>query len=185
MKLTFQTLSLFILVTMVHLVVLVGFSKFSDEPSTILSDLNGDELFEEWFGEEEEKSSSAEMTEEVGREKLPDHSVANAAKNAQPEPDLRKAALPEDKSAERDEVSAIVDARLLSGRIESPNVEAYVANPTPVIPPEPVAGAGEKPPVPELKAEPVAVSPVESGKKQEAPAVEGPRKIRSIRPISG
>ncbi|MDF1862017.1 MAG: hypothetical protein P1U87_17500 [Verrucomicrobiales bacterium] len=194
MKLTFQTVSLFILVTMVHLVVLVGFSRFSDEPSTILSDLNGEEILEEWFGEEEQAPPSAEMVGGGEEKKLPDNPIARADTDAQPGPDLRDGALPEDRSAERDEVSAIVDARFLSGRIEAPNVEAYVSEPTPVVKPElnPVENPveSEEPPVPDLKAEPVAASPVERAKKQEAPVVEapvveGPRKIRSIRPISG
>ena len=143
MRISFQTFCLFIIVILIHFAIVAGVTRLGEGPAEFLSTVDSEAILEDWLSPEMEQPSDpelqiVELTEEAESEgeSSPDFSVLSGTEVAQvqeqPEEDsaVESEPAPEfgKKTAESEEYSAIVDARLLAGRVESPNPSDYFRN---------------------------------------------------------
>lgn len=195
MRFSFQTFCLVLIVTFIHFAVVSGVSRLGDGPAEFLSAVDGEALLESWLSDEvqTEEQSIAEL-DGLG-ESLPTDSGADSFPLAGLDEEVSETAEPVeesvveadhtdgDRTAETSEYAAIVDARLLAGRIESPDPDSYFRN------------AQARPRREETEREPVEVEAQEKEAvarpkpirkaANDTSSKSGPHQIRSIRPISG
>ena len=206
MRISFQTFCLFIIVTFVHFAIVAGVTRLGDGPAEFLSAVDSEAILEDWLSPEKEQSPDqgllvVESSEEVESEVrsspefpiLARTEVAQAEEKSEEKPGIETRTEPElERTAESEEYSAIVDARLLAGRVESPNPNDYFRNAV-ARSPKKAENAAQAEPVaeeavteePKAEKRPVPPAKVEKEKPKPAPSTGGPHKIRGIRPIGG
>ncbi|MCG8599595.1 MAG: hypothetical protein MI807_05590 [Verrucomicrobiales bacterium] len=194
MRISFQTICLLVAVTLAHFAIVAGVTRIGEGPAEFLSAVDGEAILEGLL--EERESVQEEMT---GEEQHPvegggsfpavEEGVATGGHplfskpgnesegEGSAEPDKIGKLEGEGVTAETEEYSAFIDARLLAGRVESPDPDRYFRD-------APARKRKENEADVDADRDPVEPEPAE--KKDIAPPKEtsavGPHKIR---PISG
>jgi len=181
MKLSFQTVMLVFLVTLVHLVVISVFSAATRDGRGILAQLDADAVLSELVDEvitdrsSEDSASAEKIEEETDGAAIP----ANPLVASDP---VEPPAVPEETDSSHqvtgtaepaNEASAINDTRLLAGRVESPALPNSRQQQKRE---EQSASAVRRP---ETVARPIPAGPVSASGSGET------RGLRTIRPIGG
>jgi hypothetical protein len=186
MRISFQTFCLFIIVILIHFAIVAGVIRLGEGPAEFLSTVDSEAILENWLSPEMEQPSDPElqMVESIGEaksegESSPDFPVLSRTEVAraqeQPEEDsaVESESAPEfgKKTAESEEYSAIVDARLLAGRVESPNPSDYFRN---------AAARHPKKIEDPIQAEPIQAEPIQAEPIQAEPIQAEPIQAEPI-----
>lgn len=192
MRISFQTICLLVVVTFVHFAIVAGVTRIGEGPANFLSAVDGEAILEGLLEEKETSSpdtvignvepeaESEEARGNGGEKEVEGHPLFSEREKvlaAASDPEKPVAAENEGITAETEEYSAFIDARLLAGRIESPDPDRYFRD---------APARKRKENEAEVDADKNPVKPEPAEKKDIAPPKEtsavGPHKIR---PISG
>jgi hypothetical protein len=186
MRISFPIFCLFIIVTLVHFAIVAGVTRLGEGPAKFLSTVDSEAILENWLSPEMEQPSDPElqMVESIEEAKSEGESspdfpvfsrteVARAQEKPEEDSAVESESAPEfgKKTAESEEYSAIVDARLLAGRVESPNPSDYFRN---------AAARHRKKIENPTQAEPVRAKPIQAEPVQAEPIQAEPVRVKPI-----